>query len=297
MVVDDALMAGALQPAHDVRTHPPESDHAELHHEPPVLPAASAMSAAPTMPARFPSSAIRTSHPGLRRSENWSACFTIAATDHDELRPEHGVELRQVLVEPLGPLLPRELLRRACRVGDPGVGELAFDLEVPELGVGDEHAVVEQRGADTGPDGHEEHHASAAARRAEARLGHAGRVGVVQHRALMPGRAPDHRRRVRADPRRVDVRGGAHGSAHHDGRQRAPDRTGVAELLDEGRDHFGDRVGRGRLGVSMPDAAGRRSGDDVDVRGLDAGSADVDTDEGVGSGGRIRRSRRHRTRR
>ena len=30
-VVDDALVAVAHQPAHDVRAHPAESDHSELH--------------------------------------------------------------------------------------------------------------------------------------------------------------------------------------------------------------------------------------------------------------------------
>ena len=63
-----------------------------------------------------------------------------------------------------------------------------FDEDVAELGVGDQHAVVEQRGADAGADRHHHHDAAARARRAEARLGDAGRVGVVEHDARTIGR-------------------------------------------------------------------------------------------------------------
>ena len=77
--------------------------------------------------------------------------------------------------------------------------------------------------------------AAPVARRAEARLGDAGRVGVVQHGAVAPGRASDHGRGVRADPRLVDVRGGADGPAHDDRGQRAPDRAVAAELPDQRR--------------------------------------------------------------
>ncbi len=46
----------------------------------------------------------------------------------------------------------------------------------------------------------------------------------------------------------------------------------------------GDRVGGGGLGCLDPDAARRLSRADVDERGLDAGTADVDTDASVHPG-------------
>ena len=224
----------ACEAAHDVGAHAPEADHAELHHDSVGVAAASA---APTMPARLPSSATRTSHPGSMLSMNLSACFTIPPPSTISSGQSSACSLREVRVEPLRPVLPGELLLVALRVRRPGVGDLAVDLEVPELGVRDERAVVEQRGADAGADGDDDHDTAPIARGAEARFGDAGRVGVVQHRARAARRPPDHRRRVRADPRGVDVRGGAHRPAHHDGRQRAPDRTVGADLADD----VGDR--------------------------------------------------------
>ena len=115
VVVDDALVAGAMQPAHDVRAHAAEADHAELHQLPSVVPTGTTRrpaSAAPTIPARLPSSAICTSQPGLMRSRNWSACFTTPPPITISSGHSTVVELREVRVEPLGPLLPRELLAR-----------------------------------------------------------------------------------------------------------------------------------------------------------------------------------------
>ena len=211
-----------------------------------------------------------------------------AAADHDQLRPQHRVQLREVRVEPLGPLLPREMLLGALRVGGPRVGDLAVHLEVAELGVGDEHAVVQQRGADAGADGHEQHDAAPVARRAEARLGEPGRVGVVQHGARPAGRPPDHRGRVRADPRssmcaavRTVPPTTTAGSVQPIGPSPPSCSTSVATVADTASGVAG-------LRCLEPDPAGRGAGAEVDVRGLDARAADVDTDE------RLRR--RHRVR-
>ena len=94
-----------------------------------------AASAAPTMPARLPSSAIAHLAAGIELVDELVGVLHDAAADHDQLGPEHRVQLGEVRVEPLGPLLPREVLRVARRVGGPRVGDLAVHLEVAELGV------------------------------------------------------------------------------------------------------------------------------------------------------------------
>ena len=155
------------------------------------MPDASAMSAAPTIPARLPSSAMRTSHPGLMTIDVLVGVLDDAAADHDQLGPEHPVQVREVRVEPFGPLAPRQLLGGPGRVGHPRVGHLAAHLDVSELRVGDEHTVVQERGADARADGYHEHDAAPAPGRPETGLGHPGRVGVVQHGAVAPGRAAE----------------------------------------------------------------------------------------------------------
>ena len=164
-----------------------------------------------------------------------------AAADHDQLGPEHRVQLGEVGVEPLGPLFPREVLLFALGVGGPGVGDLAVHLEVTELGVRDEHAVVEERGADrrcpTVTSTTTPRRLRAAPKRASAMP---GRVGVVQHGALATGGTTDHGRRVRADPRLVDVCGGANRAAHHDRRKRAPDRAVATPSCSTSVGHVAD---------------------------------------------------------
>ena len=114
---------------------------------------------------------------------------------------------------------------------------------------------------------------------AETRFGDAGRVGIVEDVQCRPVARADHRGRVRADPRLVDVRGGADGAADDDGGQRASDRAGSPSLLDERRDVRADRIGGRGLRRLEPDPARRGARGEVDVRGFDARAADVDADE------------------
>src|SRR5690606_33988276 len=73
-----------------------------------------------------------------------------AADDH-EVGSEDPLEVPQVLVDPAPPLLPRELLAVAGAGGRPVLDRLeAAEVEVPELGVGDEDPVGEQGAADAG---------------------------------------------------------------------------------------------------------------------------------------------------
>jgi len=74
------------------------------------------------------------------------------------------------------------------------------ELEMTELGVGNEHAVVEQRRADAGTDRHGHHEAAVPARRAVTRFRDTCGVRVVEHDAWAIDRPREHRGRVRADP-------------------------------------------------------------------------------------------------
>ncbi len=78
-------------------------------------------SAAPTMPARLPSSATRTSQPGSTPIEELVGVLHDAAADHDELGGQTiSCSCDEVTVEATGPPLPRKILGHSGRVGDPG---------------------------------------------------------------------------------------------------------------------------------------------------------------------------------
>ena len=66
---------------------------------------------------------------------------------------------------------------------------------------------------------------------------------------------------------------------HDDGRERAADRSRHVELVDHLRHGLGDRVRRRRLRGRDADAPAGGAGREVDQRGLDARTTDVDTDE------------------
>ena len=94
----------------------------------------------------------------------------------------------QVALDPLGPLLPRQLLAVAGARRGPVLGVVAVDLEVAELGVRHEHAVDEQPRTDAGAERQHEHDAAAVAAGAVAHLGEPGGVGVVDDVDVLAGR-------------------------------------------------------------------------------------------------------------
>src|SRR5438105_3768369 len=111
-----------------------------------------------------------------------------STADHDELGPQDVVELAEIAIEPAGPTLPREVERGARRVGHPRVRQVAVHEDVPELGVGHEHAVVEHGGADPGSDGDHNHHPAATPGGSEASFSEARGVRVVEHHTRPIGR-------------------------------------------------------------------------------------------------------------
>src|SRR6478736_6734078 len=66
---------------------------------------------------------LRDTHfaPGVDRVEELVAVLHDAASDHDQLGPQHRVEMTEVRIETLGPLAPREVLLGALRVRRPRV--------------------------------------------------------------------------------------------------------------------------------------------------------------------------------
>ena len=179
------------------------------------------------------------------------------------------------------PLLPRELFALAYRLGRPVLGDAAVvERKVPELGVRYEHAVDEDRAADarcrastttTTP--------CAVAAGAEAHLGDARGVGVVDAPPRAAGRAAEQLDRVGPDPAPVDVRRGLDDAALDDGRQRETDRARRVELVEEVLHDPGDGFGRRRRrGEQADPVGGELPGREIDGRALDAGTADVDPD-------------------
>ena len=162
--------------------------------------------------------------------------------------------------EPLGPLLPGQVVLLPDAVRRRGLGVLAVDLDVPQLGVRHQHAVVHERGADAGAQGGEHHQAGAAGRSAVPRLREPGRVGVVDHDHVASQPLLEHRGGVGVDPRLVDVGRRLHDPAHHHAGDGDADRGPVTRtLVDEVGDHVGDvdRACR-RWGSAFGVAAGER---------------------------------------
>ena len=97
----------------------------------------------------------------------------------------------------------------AHRGGRALLGVVPVEFEVAEFGVRHQRAVDQQRAADSGAERQQDDHARHALGRAEARLGDAGGVGVVEHDDLVAaaGRLGEARVDVGADPALVDVGG------------------------------------------------------------------------------------------
>src|SRR5271169_1025864 len=104
-----------------------------------------------------------------------------AAAHDDEPRRDQRLHALQVLLDPPGPLAPAQVVQVLGMLGGAVLRVAAADLDVPELGVRHQDALDEQRTADPGTEGHHQHGPLLAHPGPERHLGHAGRVGVVQH--------------------------------------------------------------------------------------------------------------------
>ncbi|CDI67657.1 Putative uncharacterized protein [Bifidobacterium animalis subsp. animalis IM386] len=128
--------------------------------------------------------------------------------DHEQLGAEVQLHETVVLGEALGPLLIAHVelfTDRRCRI----LLRIALalrQLDVAELGVGDEHAIVDQSGADTGAEGGGDDKPLLACRRTERLFRQTGRVRVVDHGDRATACLREHLGHVHTNPRLIEVR-------------------------------------------------------------------------------------------
>ena len=187
-----------------------------------------------------------------------------AATEDEQCRPHQVLDALQVLVEVHRPGLPGQASAHpGGRRGSP-LRRPAADLHLAEFGVRDERAVDEHAGPDTRSECQEDHDTALAGADAEAHLGDARRVGVVDDADRPLERLRELVRDRVVDPGRVDV-GRGHEPPTHRRRpagRRRPARLQRGRLASPG-------VGRGARSRHSPGRAstGWASGCAVAPRG------------------------------
>ena len=186
----------------------------------------------------------------------------------------------EVRVETLRPLLPRQLFRLAHAVGGEALGVLLAHLEVAELGVGHQLAVEEHRAADAGAEGDHDHHA--AARPCPRRTSISATPAASASLSTVTGaadRLAEELAGVGADPRRVDVRGGARDAVLDHRGERGAGGSFQSKKLATSPTTPATASGVAGWGVTIrcrSASSWPRVG--VDRRALDAGAADVDAE-------------------
>ena len=234
--------------------------------------------AAPTMPAELCISAGTTSVATSMWGSHLSDFLLTPPPTMIRSGESSATPCVEVAVDPLGPVLPRQVLtlagaRRRLRLGD-----VAVDLDVAELGVRHEHTVGEQARPDPRAEGEHQHHACVGPSGAEANLGEAGCVGVVDdvHVASRPPRVnsasmsmPIHDWSMFAALSTTPSR--------DDRREGDTDRPGPREVSDELGHDVGHRPRVAGCGVAMRRRSVRQLAlDHVDRSGLHPAAADVD---------------------
>ena len=141
--------------------------------------------------------------------------------------------MREVAVDALAPLLPRQLLAVADHGRGTVLGLVTVEEQVTELGVRHELAVEEQPRADPRAEREHDDDTVAVATGAVAHLGESGGVGVVDHVHRAARRLGEHGVDVGADPRLVDVRRRAGDAVAHDRREGHADVAVPVEVVDE----------------------------------------------------------------
>ena len=245
---------------------------------------ASAASAAPTMPARLPSSATRTSQPGFDASRNLSAC--LAMPPPITISSGHSTEwscVRYVSRRVAQCFHESVLRRRASRRRPSASASLPSTSMCPSSEFGtsapsSSSAVpmpVPTVTMSTTP-----RRPRAAPKRASARPAASASLSTAHGRPIA---RPITRGRVRADPRRVDVGGGAHRRRRRRRRAACTRSARVRRAGRRRRRRCRHRVGgRRAAGVTMRTRPVAVPGGEVDERRLDAGAADVDPDRASG---------------
>ena len=199
--------------------------------------------------------------------------------DDEQIRGEEHLDVGVVALQPLGPLLPRQVLERLLPRGRAGLGVMAVDLQVAELGVGHERAVHDDGRADAGAQRGDDDGAAHALGGAVGDFGQTRGVGVIE-RIRAPSQDARHELvDIDALPGLVEIGHESNGPVHDRSREGDSDgRIGVdAQLLDDLPAHLGDGLGCGGLRrVDANAVAHELTGLQVDEGALDPRPADVD---------------------
>ncbi len=202
--------------------------------------------------------------------------------EDEQVGREQRLDVAQVVLHANGPFVPLEVVALAGARGGLRLGVEAVELQVTELGVGDEHAVDEQSGADPGAEGQHHHDTASTPTGAELHLGDTRSIAVVDHVNLEAAGLREHGVGVDVDPRRVDVGGRSDDTIADDRRERTADRAGPPVMLDEltHDPRHCVRCGRPRR-VDAVAIGPQLAGVEVDDRRLHPGAADVDSEREV----------------
>ena len=157
------------------------------------------------MPARFWK--LRWHDLGLDvdQMQELGGIFADSAPDDDQIRREQLLDGSVVHGESLGPLGVGEAFILLGRVGGALLRVVAVDLEVAELGVRNQHSVIDDCRPDPSSEGGDDHQAAAPLRRAVPRLGQPRRIRVVDDVYVAARGRGEEGVRVGADPGVVDV--------------------------------------------------------------------------------------------
>src|SRR5262249_25748541 len=104
---------------------------------------------------------------GIKAIDEPGGVLHDPSTDDEELGPDQIVQGREITIEAPAPTFPAQALLDARRVRYPSVADVPSQRDVPELGVRDEHAILQERSPDTSAHGDEHDDAGMVACRAE----------------------------------------------------------------------------------------------------------------------------------
>ena len=156
-----------------------------------------------------------------------------------------------------------------------------------ELGVGQQHPVVNHRGTDPGSEGQQHHYALAVTSGSVVLLGETGCVGIVEDRHRPAVQSPAVLLgRVGAYPGSVNVRRGVHDTVDHHTGVRDSEWPGEVEVPNHFCNRGRHRLRCRRLGrVETESLTDDLAGGQVDDGPLDPAAPDVDAEGLAGEGG------------
>src|SRR5215468_10694044 len=107
--------------------------------------------------------------------------FADSTPDNDQIGPEVGVHMLEILVYPAGPLLPAPVSPLASVGRRAYLRILATDFDMPQLCVRDEMPINKQGRADTRAQSNDKDYSLAASSYSKMHLGIASSIRIVEH--------------------------------------------------------------------------------------------------------------------